>query len=111
MFNPKTEIFEALNSLGYYCRQGGQAVFAETPAITFRISNHTGDIDLSGELGREDITATVDIFANDSPTTSDILSQVESKMRSIGYKLSFSADIPAPEGTLYHINCRFDTVR
>jgi len=69
------------------------------------------DLNLDNEIRRQDITATVDVWADDSPTASRILGEVEAKMRSIGYRLSYSADVPAPAGALYHINCRFDTVR
>lgn len=111
MFNPKEELFAALNVLGYYCAQGGQAEFADTPAITFRIGNSPTELDLSNEISRQNITAVVDIWADDSPTASEVLVQVEAALRAIGYRLSYSADVPAPEGALHHINTRFETIR
>lgn len=113
MYTPKAEIYEALNDLGYYCRQGQQAVFTDQqlPAITFRIDNNSVNLYLSNDIESQNITAVVDLWANDSPTTSEMLTEVEGVMRGLGYRLSYSADVPAPAGALYHTNCRFDTLR
>jgi hypothetical protein len=113
MFAPKSEIYETLNSLGYYCLQGSQAVFSdgEVPAITFRIDNNSVDLTLDNQISNQNITATVDIWADDSPTTSRILGEVEAAMRSIGYRMSYSADVPNPPNTLCHTNCRFDGIK
>jgi hypothetical protein len=111
MFNPKVELFAALNALEYYCAQGGQTQFAETPAITFRLGNNSVNTDLDNEIVSQDIVAVVDIWADDSPTASGILAEVEEALRAIGYRLSYSADVPSPEGALYHINTRFETIR
>jgi len=107
---PKAEIFSALAALGYECRQGSQAVFANPPAITFYVANNSVDLDLDNEISSQEVTVVVDIFADDSPTASRILSEVEIAMRNLGYRLSFSADVPSPEGALYHITTRFDGV-
>jgi hypothetical protein len=113
MFAPKSEIYETLNQLGYFCLQGSQAVFSDgqVPAITFRIDNNSVELDLGNEVASQDITATVDIWADDSPTTSRMLGEVETAMRSIGYRMTYSADVPSPQGALTHVNCRFDTIR
>ena len=113
MFQPKSEIYESLKVLGYYCLQGAQATFTDSqlPAITFRIDNNSVDLTLDNQISKQDITATVDIWADDSPTTSQILGEVEAKMRSIGYRMSYSADVPAPQGALCHTNCRFDSIK
>lgn len=111
MHLPKQEIYQALNTLGYTTVQGAQSVFNEAPAITFRIADNSTNLDLDNEIASQDIVAVVDIFADDSPTASGILSQAEAKMRSIGYRLSYSADVPSPEGALYHINSRFEAIR
>ncbi|MDL2235452.1 hypothetical protein LJC07_04760 [Christensenellaceae bacterium OttesenSCG-928-L17] len=113
MFQPKPEIYAALKELGYYCLQGAQATFSdsEVPAITFRIDNNSTDVDLDNKIASQSITATVDIWADESPTASSILTEVEEAMRALGYRLSYSADVPSPAGALYHIQCRFDTLR
>jgi hypothetical protein len=114
MFNPKPEIYQTLNALGYYCRQGAQATFADSqvPAITFRIEdNNVEQIDHDLEIARQSITVTVDIFADDSVATSRILNEVEEAMRGIHYRMSHSSDIPAPAEALCHTNARFVITR
>ena len=84
MYQPKEEIYKVLKSLGYACQQGSQAIFTEV---------------------------VVDIFTNKSTDLSRILSEVEAKMRTINYRLVHSVDVPNPEGTLFHSNCRFSAVK
>lgn len=112
MYTPKTQIYTKLKALGYYCHQGAQAVFAdnEVPAITFRVDNNSVNLDLDNEIASQDIDVVVDIWADDSVTASRILSETEGAMRELGYRLTYSADVPSPEGCLFHINCRFVTV-
>lgn len=110
MYQPKEELYQTLKALGYYCRQGAQATFGdgELPAITFRIENNSVNLLLDNEISHQDITATVDIWADDSKTASFIHTRVEKALRNIGYQMSYSADVPAPTGALFHINCRFE---
>ena len=112
MYQPKEELYKTLKDLGYYCRQGAQATFAdgEVPAITFRIENNSVDLLLDNTIGHQDIIATVDIWADDSKTASRVLTEVEKALREIGWRMSYSADVPAPTGALFHINCRFETL-
>ena len=112
MFTPKSQIYQKLQSLNYYCHQGAQATFAdnEVPAITFRIDNNSVNLDLDNEIASQDIEVVIDIWSDDSVTASRILSEVEGDMRELGYRLTYSADVPSPEGCLFHINCRFVTV-
>lgn len=107
MFLPKQEIFESLSELGVDCRQGSQVIFSKTPAITFRIDDNSVELDLDNQIREQDIIATIDIFADKGTEASQLLAGVEQKMRSIGYRLINSVDVPSPKGALYHINCRF----
>ena len=114
MYNPKPEIYNTLKALGYYCRQGAQAVFAEdqVPAITFRIDDNSIDqIDHDLDIASQTISVIVDIYANDSVTTSRILGEVEEAMRGIHYRMPYSSDIPAPAEALCHTNARFAITR
>ena len=111
MFKPKAEIFTALSALGHYCAQGGQTEFAETPAITFRIGNNDPTYDLDAEIAKQDVVAVVDIWTDESTTASDILSEVEAAMKAIGYLMSYSTDVPAPEGALNHVTTRFTAIK
>jgi len=112
MYNPKTEVYEALKSLGYATSQGYQAIFNEVPAITFSVDSNSVDLDLGNEIASQSVFVRVDIYANDSVTTSRILGEVEAKMRSIFYRLSSATDVPrATEDALYHISCNFSATK
>ncbi|MCL2094773.1 hypothetical protein FWH13_01515 [Candidatus Saccharibacteria bacterium] len=109
MYNPKPRLQKELSSLGYHCQQGSQAIFNEDqiPAITFRIDNNSVDTDLDNKISSQDIVVAVGVWTDDSPTASRILGEVEEKMRELGYRMVFSADIPNPDGSLFHISTRF----
>lgn len=111
LFNPKKEIYSVLNSLGYSCTQGSQAVFNSVPAVTFRIGDNVPQYDLDKEILGSNIEVVVDVFANDSVKASSVAKEVEIAMRSIDYLLTYLADVPSPEGSLYHINMRFDGIK
>lgn len=111
MYNVKPEIYEKLKSLGYSCSQGSQSVFNKTPAITFRIGNNTPRYVLGNKISVQDVEVIVDIYADDSVTLSRIASEVEAAMREIDYRLTYSADVPSPQGALYHANCRFAAIK
>lgn len=111
MYNPKKEIYQILSSLGYACSQGNQATFKEVPAITFTIGSNQPRYDLSKAVTASDIEVVVDVWANESVTTSRIASEAEAAMREHDYLLSFSSDIPAPEGCLHHYQMRFGGIK
>ena len=106
MYLPKTDVYNSLKELPYYVSQTQPAIFTELPAIIFSVGNNAVSTDLDGNILRQDIEIQVDIWAEDSVTASTILSQVEEKMRSNLYILSFSNDVPNVSN-LYHIVCRF----
>ena len=107
MFLPKAEIFKKLSELGYDCYQSSQVIFSKTPAITFRVDDNSVNLDLNNNISSQEIIITIDIFTDTGSQGSKILAEVEVKMRSIGYRLTNSNDVPQPKGALYHINCRF----
>jgi hypothetical protein len=106
MYLPKTDVYNILKSLNYYVSQTQPASFNELPAIIFRVGNNSINYDLSNNITSQDIEVVIDIWAEESTTASNILSQVEEIMRLNLYKLSYSNDVPNI-GNLYHINCRF----
>lgn len=108
MFQPKEQLQRTLKELGYPVQQSSQKAVIGSPAITFRIDDNTPRYNLNNEIVAQDILATVDLWADDSPTTSRMLGEVEAKMRSIGYQLTYSADVPSPAGTLFHTVARFE---
>ena len=111
LFNPKPEIFSKLRELGYPVVQSSKNVFNEVPALTYRIDGNAADYDLGNDIASQEITVTVDIWANDSVTASSILAEAEAKMRELKYRLNTSLDVPSPEGALYHINATFVGLR
>lgn len=113
MYTPKTEVYNTLKALGYHCLQGSQATFndGEVPAITFRIGSQSAELDHDLAIGAESVEMIVDIWADDSVTATRILSEVVDAMREIHYRLTYSADVPAPTGALFHTTARFTTIR
>ena len=109
MYLPKADIYTSLNTLNYYVSQTQPPVFNDLPAIVFTVGNNSVNLDLDNDISSQDIEIIIDIWAEDSVTASTVLSQVEEKMREIGYKMSFSNDIPNI-GNLFHINSRFTTI-
>lgn len=111
MYDPKEEVFGALKSLGYYTALSGQAVFSETPAITYRVESVVPEYDLDKTISSSDVVITVDLWANNTEEISDMISEVEEVMREINYLNTWSSDIPSPEGSLYHHQLRFGGIK
>lgn len=109
MYLPKTDIYNSLKTLNYYVSQTQPTEFTDLPAITFRIGDNSVNLNLDNEIISQDIEVIIDIWAEDSVTASNVLSQVEETMRQLKYQMSFSNDVPNI-GNLYHINCRFTTI-
>lgn len=109
MYLPKTDIYNSLKTLDYYVSQTQPAEFIDLPAIIFRVGNNDVNLDLDNTIISQDLEVIIDIWAEDSVTASNVLSQVEETMRQIGYIMSFSSDIPNT-GNLFHINNRFTTI-
>ena len=106
MYLPKTDVYNSLKTLPYYVSQTQPPIFNELPAIIFSVGNNAISTDLNGDILSQDIEIQIDIWADDSVTASEILSQVEELMRSNLYIMSFSNDVPNA-GNLYHTVCRF----
>ena len=112
-FNPKPEVYNTLKSLGYTCIQGDQATFKteQIPAITFSVGSKSARYELDKTPSAYDVEIIVDVWANESTTASRIADEAEEAMREKDYLLTFSSDIPSPEGCLYHTNLRFAAVK
>jgi hypothetical protein len=106
MYLPKSDVYNDLKSLNYYTAQKQPATFSKLPAIIFNVGNNSISTDLDNTIIAQDIEIQIDIWAEDSVTASNVLSEVEELMRSKLYILSFSNDVPNI-GNLYHIVCRF----
>lgn len=106
MYLPKSDVYNSLKELNYYLSQTQPAQFNELPAIIYSVGNNSIVTDLDNNILSQDLEVQIDIWAEDSVTASNILSQVEETMRSNLYKMSFSNDVPNI-GNLYHIVSRF----
>lgn len=106
MYLPKTDIFNSLKTLNYYVSQTQPPQFNDLPAIIFKVGNNSITTDLDNNILSQDLEVQIDIWAEDSVTASQVLSQVEETMRSNLYEMSFSNDVPNI-GNLYHIVSRF----
>lgn len=110
MYLPKSDIYNSLKDLPYFVSQTQPHIFRDLPAIVFRVGDNSVNVDLDNEIMSQDIEIIIDIWAEDSVTASNVLSQVEEIMRTNLYSMSFSNDVPN-SGNLYHINCRFTTIK
>lgn len=109
MYLPKTDIYNSLKVLNYYVSQTQPSTFNELPAIIFRVGNNSINTDLDNNILSQNLEVQIDIWAEDSVTASEVLSQVEEIMRSNLYNMSYSNDVPNI-GNLYHIVSRFTKV-
>lgn len=106
MYLPKSDVYESLKKLNYYVSPTQPPQFNELPAIIYSVGNNSIVTDLDNNILSQDLEIQIDIWAEDSVTASNVLSQVEETMRSNLYKMSFSNDVPNI-GNLYHIVSRF----
>ena len=106
MYLPKSDIYNSLKTLNYYVSQTQPPTFNELPALIFRVNDNSINTDLDNNILSQEIDVQIDIWAEDSVTASNVLSQVEETMRSNLYIMSYSNDVPNI-GNLYHIVTRF----
>lgn len=104
----KTTVFNALKTIdGVQVTQEYQNVFAEFPAITFRIASNRVNRDLDGNIVSQTAEVAVDLWHESSVGNDDLLVEVEQKMRSLNYELIFQTDVPNPDEQTYHTSTRF----
>ena len=107
MYLPKHDVYTALSSItDVTVQQGSQKTITDIPAITFFVSDNSADLDLGNEIVNQNIEVTVDVWASNSSSADTLLSQIETKMRTLGYRLSYCTDVPDPNN-ICHINTRF----
>lgn len=111
MHLPKPTVYAALNSIpNITVLQGSQKTIVEVPAITFFVSDNSAELDLSNEISAQNVQLVVDIWASNSSNADTLLSQAETKLRELGYRLSYTADVPDPEN-ICHVTTRFDGIQ
>lgn len=105
MYLPKADIYSSLKTLGYFVAQKKPSLFRELPAITFSVSNSINR-DLDNNILSQNLEVQIDIWADDSVSASNVLSEVENLMRQNFYNMSYSNDVPN-NGNVFHILTRF----
>lgn len=111
MYLPKHDVYTALSSIpSVTVLQGSQKEIVEVPAITFFVSDNAATLDLGNEIAAQSVEVTVDIWASNSANADSLLTQVETKMRALGYRLSYCTDVPDPDN-ICHINTRFSGIK
>lgn len=107
MYLPKQDIFELLSTLGCGVSQTQPTTFNELPFINFSILDNSLTLTLENEIAYQDIDVQIDIWGDTSVEASNLLSEVEQKMRDEGYLMNYSADVPNPSN-IFHIVSRFN---
>lgn len=104
----KKEVYEILSTLPYNIVLASDNVFADFPVISYFLADNTPEYDLSNEILQQNINVNIDIWTNSSVKGSEILEELELKMREYKYRLTFSSDVPNIDMNVYHISCRFE---
>lgn len=106
MYLPKRDINKILKELGCGVSQTQPTVFNELPHVNFSVTGNNPTLFLDNDIAYQTINVQIDIWANDSVSASNLLSNLEEKMRSNYYNMTYSADVPN-SGDVFHIVTRF----
>lgn len=112
MQTPNVDIYNQLNTISGVASVGrtNQNVFVDFPALTYMVVQNQIERDLDNEIAGQTIEVVVDIWSETSVGASDLLVEVEAKMRELDYTLTFSGDVPNPNEDIYHMTSRFRRV-
>ena len=99
MINPKAQIFSKISELeddfsGLNVYQIRPEVIVNFPTIVFRIEDDRPEYTLTDGIQNQEITIRIDIWAETSIESGEILSALEQKMLEINYRLSTHFDVP-----------------
>ena len=111
MYEPKEDIFSILSAItveGLIITVYQQRPEADMslPCYIFSVANNTPEYDLESEIAFQDGEINIDIFGNDSTETTSLLKALETGMIEQGFQMSFSGEIPDPDG-FSHVSTRF----
>ena len=110
MYLPKKDIYDLLKgNLECGVAQTQPTVFNKLPFVNFEVSNNSVELMLDNEIGYQNIEITIHLWAEDSVSASNLLSAVEELLRSKGYRLTYSADVPNI-GDIFHVVTRFTNI-
>jgi len=108
MYLPKNDVLNELTKLPYEVFDTSQIEILNVPTVTFDVLDNNIVITLNNEISHQTIIIGVDIWAESTNETHQILSEVEEIMRTdLQYRLEFSADVPNIEKEFHHISARF----
>jgi hypothetical protein len=114
LYTPKADVYATLQTLqdntpDLVIYQVRPEVLTTFPCLTFQISDNSATLELVGDIGEQNIEVTINIYANTSKESGELLIAVEGAMRGEGYKMISSFDVP-DEDMISHIVTRFSLV-
>lgn len=107
MYEPKSEVYKTLKTLNYDVVHANSAEFTKLPLITFNVISNIPQYALDCDVLSQDVSVSIDLWAEDSEELTNMLSEVESCMRSILYILEFSSEVPNVDKNILHYTTRF----
>lgn len=106
---PNQEVYTALSTIANVASVGvvNQNVFADFPALTYTVVNIDIERDMDNTIAGQTFEVVIDIWTEQSVRATELLVEVEEKMRALDYNLDFSGQVPNPQKDIYHITSRF----
>lgn len=109
MTEPKSLIYNILSGLeDVSVYQARPDILEEIPCITFYVGGNTPEYVLEKEMSHQDIEVIVDIYANTSKESGELLDTLESEMLENDYRMTFCSDVP--DADYSHITTRFNII-
>jgi len=109
METPNQTVYNQLKTISNVASVGvvNQNVFTAFPALTYTVVNISLERDLDNDIASQDFEVVIDIWTDKSVRATELLVEVEAKMRALDYNLDFSGEVPNPQKDIYHITSRF----
>ena len=107
MYEPKADIYAALSELNYSLMMANDAEFSSLPLITYNVASNIPQYTLDMDIAVQNIDVAIDLWAEVSTELTQMLSEVESKMRSIFYTMTFAGEVPNIDKSVLHYSTRF----
>ena len=109
MTEPKSIIYNILSNIdNVTIYQTRPDMLEEIPCITFYVGGKTPEYAIEGSIGYQDIDVIIDIYANTSKESGELLVALESEMLDNKYRMTFCSDIP--DDDLSHVTTRFNII-
>jgi hypothetical protein len=109
MTEPKSLIYNILSGIsGVTVYQNRPDILERIPCITFYVGGNTPEYVLEKELSHQEIEVIIDIYANTSKESGELLTTLESEMLDNYYRMTFCSDVPDDDYS--HITTRFNII-